>query len=369
MKNGLKNAALVLLTLATVGLAGKVINDSTGFVDKLIGKKPDSANYLQIGDELCGKTVYFDSESFKAENGVSGTEFGTLSTNAEIISGSGTITTEFTYVTPYLHMGIVFGVLGGAITEGLNAETGIYAISFEEVIHPASSANFEYEATSLKITGLNQTIDVNRYFAYSEAALTEWKDWRKDHPFEAPEITKPDSVNYLKSGDELLGKTLYVNVDHLREDGFSLQGSAKTLISLNVDDANSSAYIGTGTAGFGLFISNGPNSISERIDTASGGIQALVFDESYVNTTAYEGAYPISVASVKVASIASGTDGKRYFSWTENGTEEWAEYRAALFGQTSDQGTDVQEKARTAATYAHEVVPNEDTDARFGAFC
>lgn len=104
----------------------------------------------------------------------------------------------------------------------------------------------------------------------------------------------------------------------------------------------------------------------------------MTIAEAYVDTTSYDGAYPISVNYLTVKSFQSGIDVNRYFSWTEDGTTKYAEYKAALFGQTSDSDsqpadsetseTEVKEKAKTE-TYAQEIVPIEDEDGRFGAFC
>lgn len=239
MKNGLKNAALVLLTLATVGLAGKVINDSTGFVDKLIGKKPDSANYLQVGDELLGKTVYFDMPAFVEDYGdYSGTlTFGTLSYEGEAKTGGATITPVFNYVShsKAMQLGVTYGPTDDCFVVQTDS-TEVSSYTFAKKLYlELSGGSFSAEVTSLTIETLNEDIDLNCYFSYTEDGTSAWKTYRKKHPF-------------------------------VKEEGSS-----------------------------------------------------------------------------------------------ETSSEA---------GQTSDQGSEkeVQEKARTA-TYAHEVVPGEDTDARFGAFC
>lgn len=205
MKNGLKNAALVLLTLATVGLAGKVINDSTGFVDKLIGKKPDSANYLQVGDELLGKTVYFDMPAFVEDYGdYSGTlTFGTLSYEGEAKTGGATLTPVWHYV-PQSHMmqfGVTYGPTSYVFSIADTAESGIDSHSFPEKIElELTGGSFQAEVTSLKIETLNEGLDLNRYFAYSEDALTEWQSWRKIHPFvTTSEGTSSETTNSSES--------------------------------------------------------------------------------------------------------------------------------------------------------------------------
>lgn len=377
MKNAVKNTAIVLLALTTIGLTAKVVNDSNGWLDKIIAKEPASENYLQIGDELLGKTVYFDYAAYATEINETSFTFGLLETDATEASDR-EVTTKFNLSGSSFNLGVSSGpAFGGYLSKDYYSWEGLYKIGFGETIH-IESAGYVVDGTSLKITGLNQTIDLNRYFAYSEEALSEWKDYRKNHPFVKPEITEPDAENYLQVGDSLLGKTLYVNVDHLNADGISLQGSQNALVTLNSNDSGVTAYLGAYFSGFGLHVQNVPNTMSDRIDGSVGGIQALTIAESYVDTTSYDGAYPISITSLTVKSFQSGIDMNRYFSWTEDGTTKYAEYKAALFGQTSDSDsqpadsetseTEVKEKAKTE-TYAQEIVPIEDEDGRFGAFC
>lgn len=209
MKNGLKNAALVLLTLATVGLAGKVINDSTGFVDKLIGKKPDSANYLQVGDELLGKTLYLDSDTMvkdflalcKSEGDIA---FGELETDAVSSSASSSVSTFFgAHYQGRSDFCFKCEVKDGPANFTFTSTywgKGIYKLTFPETISVSSSTSIS--GASLKIAAINQTIDLNSYVAYSEEALTEWKEYRKNHPFVKEEGSSETSSESDQTSDQ-----------------------------------------------------------------------------------------------------------------------------------------------------------------------
>lgn len=202
MKNAVKNTAIVLLALTTVGLTAKVVNDSNGWLDKIIAKEPASENYLQIGDELCGKTVYFDYAAYMTEIATSYCLFGTLTTDAVGNLDSATVTTAWYYTTPYLYMGINYAAAkSSVITAGFDADKGIYTIPFDETIS-GSGGNFTITGTSLTIETINEEIDVNRYFAYSEEALSEWKTYRKSHPFVKEETEDETSSESPTSDSE-----------------------------------------------------------------------------------------------------------------------------------------------------------------------
>ncbi len=205
MKNGLKNTAIVLLLLAVGGLVAKIVNDENGWLDRITAKEPASEGYLQVGDELLGKTVYFDANAFYSDFASSEETItlGTLSYVGEAISGGATLTPVWHYV-PQSHMmqfGVTYGPTSYVFSIADTAESGIDSHSFPEKIElELTGGSFQAEVTSLKIETLNEGLDLNRYFAYSEDALTEWQSWRKIHPFvTTSEGTSSETTNSSES--------------------------------------------------------------------------------------------------------------------------------------------------------------------------
>jgi len=204
MKNGIKNTAIVLLLLAVGGLTAKIVNDENGWLDRITAKEPAAEGYLQVGDELLGKTVYFDADAFFGDfaSPEETITFGSLSYVGEAISGGATLTPVWKYV-PQSHT-MQFGVTYGPtsyVFSVVNTESGIVSHSFPEKIElELTGGSFQAEVTSLKIEALNEGLDLNRYFAYSEEALTEWQSWRKIHPFvTTSEETSSETTNSSES--------------------------------------------------------------------------------------------------------------------------------------------------------------------------
>lgn len=187
MKNGLKNTAIVLLLLAVGGLVAKIVNDENGWLDRITAKEPAAEGYLQVGDDLLGKTVYFDANAFYSDfaSPEEMITLGTLSYVGEAITGGATLVPVWSYIpmSHYMKLGVDYGPTSYVFSV-VDTESGIVSHSFPEKIElELTGGSFEAKVTSLKIEALNEGLDLNRYFAYSEEALTEWQSWRKIHPF------------------------------------------------------------------------------------------------------------------------------------------------------------------------------------------